>query len=92
MYKIIYMKADYEPWWEFEGWQEFVVSETEFEDRVKAEQYLKKLLQDFSLKYCKQQQKKDRFWAFWSENEAVYCDHCADELQIYHGLIWQEVE
>ena len=24
MYEVIYMKADYEPWWMFEGWEEMI--------------------------------------------------------------------
>ncbi len=31
MFKIIYMKADYEPWWQFEGWEEHIVSTETFD-------------------------------------------------------------
>ena len=24
MFEVIYMKADYEPWWMFEGWEEMI--------------------------------------------------------------------
>ena len=32
MYKIIYMKADFEPWWQFEGWEEHIVSVYSYEE------------------------------------------------------------
>ncbi|MET0960338.1 MAG: DUF1033 family protein, partial [Psychrobacillus psychrotolerans] len=25
MFEVIYMKADYEPWWLFEGWEQHIV-------------------------------------------------------------------
>lgn len=90
MYKVIYMKADYEPWWQFEGWQNCVISESIFQEKSEAEGFLKKMLDDFSGKYYHQRQNKERFWAFWSEEEASYCEQCADQAQIYHGLIWEE--
>lgn len=90
MYKVIYMKADYEPWWQFEGWQEYVVSEFVCENKSEAEGYLKKMVDDMSVKYVNKRKNKERFWAFWSEEESGFCEQCAEDAQIYHGLIWQE--
>lgn len=92
MYKVIYMKADYEPWWQFEGWQDYVVSESIFDCKMEAEGFLQKMLADMSLKYTNKRHNKDRFWAFWSEEESGYCEQCADDAQIYHGLIWLDDE
>ncbi|GEK35311.1 hypothetical protein KSI01_28440 [Kurthia sibirica] len=90
MYKVIYMKADYEPWWQFEGWQDYVVSESIFTDEREAQGYLAKKIQEFSTEFCYNRKNKERFWAFWSEGDEDFCEQCADSVQIYHGLIWQE--
>lgn len=59
MYKIIYMKADYEPWWQFEGWEEHIVEENAFEIKEEAEQYLVETLQNFKEKYDHDSSKKN---------------------------------
>ena len=28
MFEIIYMKADFEPWWAFEGWEEHIIKKS----------------------------------------------------------------
>ena len=30
------MKADYEPWWQFEGWEEYVVTEVTYDNEQEA--------------------------------------------------------
>ncbi|MEK4137298.1 DUF1033 family protein [Kurthia sp. FSL E2-0154] len=92
MYKVIYMKADYEPWWQFEGWEEHVVTEVTYDNEQEASQYLQQLIEEFSKKYMNMMHKKDRFWAFWSDDEREYCENCADCLPVYHGVIWEVVE
>ncbi len=34
MFEVIYMKADYEPWWMFEEWEETIRSRHSFDDRA----------------------------------------------------------
>lgn len=87
MYKIIYMKADYEPWWQFEGWEAFIVSEQVFETAEQFQTTFQTTLQKFREKYENEACKNDRFYAFWSEDECEYCEACDDEAQVYHGII-----
>lgn len=42
MYEVIYMKADYEPWWAFEGWEEFIMEKAEFDQEDQARLFLEK--------------------------------------------------
>ncbi|MBK3493888.1 DUF1033 family protein [Viridibacillus sp. YIM B01967] len=88
MYKIIYMKADYEPWWQFEGWEECIVEENTFQVKEEAERYLVETLQDFKEKYEHDANKKEHFWAFWSDDEIGFCEACDEDIQTYHGIIW----
>jgi len=88
VYEVIYMKADYEPWWLFEGWEESVISRESFEAEEEAKQSLARILTDFRAKYNNEATKSGAFWAFWSEDEKEYCIPCDDILQIFHGVIF----
>lgn len=87
MYKIIYMKADYEPWWQFEGWEEHIVCETSFENEQQFQNAFSELVEQFRTRYEHEACKQDRFYAFWSEDETEFCEACDDDAQIYHGII-----
>lgn len=87
MYEVIYMKADFEPWWLFEGWEEQIIQKESFSNYEEAEFYLKRILSEFRGIYTNEATKKGAFWAFWSEDEKEYCIPCDDILQIYHGVL-----
>lgn len=88
MYEIVYIRADYEPWWMFDGWEDKVVSRRGFETVENAQQYLKELERDFSRRFSKQEKRGFAFTAYWNEEEIEYCVICEEDLQIFHGLIW----
>lgn len=87
MYEVVYMKADYEPWWMFDGWEETIVSRQSFSVKQEAEQYLEELVVKFRESYKKERKKDLYFYAFWSNEEQCYCDSCDDDLQLFHGLL-----
>lgn len=87
MFEVIYMKAEFEPWWMFEGWEEEVVSRHSFNHEIEAKVYLTELLQTFRKKFHHMNSKEDCFFAFWAEEEKVFCEGCDDDLQIFHGLL-----
>lgn len=87
MYKIIYMKADYEPWWQFDGWEEYIVSSEQYDTEHQFQMALNHLLAQFRNKYEFEAHKNERFYAFWSEDECEFCEACDDDAQIYHGII-----
>ena len=88
MNEVIYMRAGYEPWWMFSGWEDTIVSKKMFENDEDAKVYLDSLLHDLRLKYPNESSQKGAFWAFWTEEEQEFCEACDDDLQIYHGLLW----
>lgn len=88
MYEIIYMKADYEPWWAFEGWEEFIMEKVIFDKEEEARSFLEKKLNDLRGKFPKEEMRNDKYWAFWSVKEQCYCESCEDDLQIFHGIIF----
>ncbi|RHW37693.1 DUF1033 family protein [Lysinibacillus yapensis] len=86
VYKIIYMKAEYEPWWKFDGWEEQIVFTKEFLSEKEFQQCLAHTLAEFRKQY-KYESKKNNYFAFWKDEERVYCEACEDDIQVYHGII-----
>lgn len=92
MYKIIYIKADYEPWWQFDGWEQHIVSTEAFNCKQQFNAAFIKLLTKFREKYENEVCKHERYFAFWSEEECEFCEACDEDAQIYHGIIIQTPE
>ncbi|QFF98935.1 DUF1033 family protein [Psychrobacillus glaciei] len=92
MYQIIYMKADFEPWWAFEGWQEHIIEKVLFEKKDEGIAYLNTRLNELRKEFPMEKAKDDKYWAFWSVQEQCFCDYCDEDLQIYHGIIWNEIK
>ncbi|WP_088006274.1 DUF1033 family protein [Indiicoccus explosivorum] len=88
MHEIIYMKAFYEPWWQFDGWEKEVVSRKLFSTAAEAKSFFMEMKDAFAVRYPYQSAKGEAFIAFWTEEEQVFCEACDDDLQTYHGLIW----
>lgn len=88
MHEIIYMRADYEPWWMFDGWEDKVISRKEFGSAEKAKQYMEELDQDFRRRFSQHEKRDSAFTAYWNSEEIEYCEICEEDLQIFHGLIW----
>ena len=91
MYRLIYMKADYEPWWQFEGWQEHIVEAYCFDTKEACEEALQKKVTQFRQQYVHEMKKHEKYYAFWSEDEVEYCEACEDDTQMYHGLFIEQV-
>ncbi len=85
MYRVIYMKADYEPWYLFEGWQQHIVDSWSFPSEKEAKQHLVHKVQEFQDSY-KFSREKNGCYAFWDGKEVCYCEDCEEDLQLYHGL------
>ncbi len=88
MNEIIYMKAGYEPWWMFSGWEEYIIEKQVFTSDKEASDYLESLLSKFRNTYPNEEKQKGACWAFWTEDEQEFCEACDDDLQTFHGVIW----
>lgn len=86
MYEVIYMKAEYEPWWLFDGWEETIQKRIQCSSKLEADQVLTKLLTTFRCEYESEQVKDESFYAFWSSEERIFCEACDEDLQIFHGI------
>lgn len=86
------MKADFEPWWQFEGWQENIVEIYTFSTKQQFLEGQKELLNRFRMIYNHEAQKEGKYYAFWKSDEIDFCESCDDDLQIYHGLIFESAK
>jgi len=91
MFEVIYMKADYEPWWQFDGWEEHIVEKKIFDQESEAQTFLELKLVELRKLFPKEKEKHNKYWAFWSEKEQCFCESCDADLQIYHGIIWNDL-
>lgn len=87
MYQVITMKGEYEPWWFFDNWELLIERNESFPKFEQALQVYEEQLAVLSKKYPNRKTKEPYLTAFWTKEEATYCESCADDLQIYHGLI-----
>ena len=93
MYSIIFMKADYEPWWQFDDMEEKYTEVKTFETYELYEETAIHILEDYRKHYQYMKQQNDKFFAFWNEGDLYYCEGCDEELQQYYGIIFShEVE
>jgi hypothetical protein len=86
LYEVIYMKADFEPWWMFEGWEETIVSRQVFNDSKDAKVKLVQFLEELRKEHDNVSVKNECFFSFWSDKEKVFCEACDEDLQLYHGV------
>ena len=88
MHEIVCTRADYEPWWMFDDWEEKIISREKFTSIEEAQRHLEELQQDFSLRFSNHEKRGLAFDAYWNEEEMEYCEICEEDLQIFHGIIW----
>lgn len=75
LYNIIYMKADFEPWWQFEGWEE-TIQETYFYDTEEAlEKAFQEMLTAFRAQFENEGQKNGKYFAFGLRMNANIARH-----------------
>ncbi|AXH99193.1 DUF1033 family protein [Sporosarcina sp. PTS2304] len=87
MYEVVYMKADFEPWWMFEEWREYSVTSKTFTDSQSMQEHLQQLIEEMLPQFDYYEHRKGCFHAFWSDSEKHYCEGCEGDSQIYHGII-----
>lgn len=85
MYSVVYMKADYEPWYQFEEWQSHILDSWSFQTETEAQAFLVHKVEEFKESYTFSKE-KNGFYAFWDGKEVCYCEDCEEDLQLYHGL------
>lgn len=87
MYQVIRTEGEYEPWWFFEDWMDFIVESTEYADFQEAVAAYEQAAEKLSEAYPFQKTKEVYLTAYWSDGEIRFCENCDDDVQLYHGLM-----
>ncbi len=87
MFEVVYMKADFEPWWMFEEWRDYSVSSRTFTNESETETYIVEVLEKMQPHFEHYEVRKGCFHAFWSTSEKYYCEGCEGDQQLFHGII-----
>lgn len=86
-YQVILMEGPNEPWWFFDNWQDDIVWQEDFPNLSLARKCYRKKYQELVIKYAHLTEKANYQVAFWNDDEFYYCEDCADDLQLFHGLL-----
>lgn len=84
MYEVVIVKADYEGWWLFDGWQEDIIQRHSFNDLAEMRDGYKKIVEKMKKDYNSHLKGKYELLAFFNGCELEYCDDCDEDLQIYY--------
>jgi len=87
MWSIMQTKSDAEPWWFLDGWQDDVIDEWTFSTKEEAIIFFKNKMKKMMLLYPNMRAKRGSQFAFWNEEELLFCDSCDEDLQLYHGFL-----
>lgn len=87
MYKVVLLTADYEGWWFFSDWRDYVVESIDCESYEEMEQRYIEMCITLDKKYKLNQTGKYGITCFYNTCDIRYCDDCDDDVQIYHTPI-----
>ena len=54
----------------------------------KYEQEASELLSKYRLLYENEKSRDGKYFAFWKDDDLLYCEGCDEDLQIYYGIIF----
>ncbi|WP_052256251.1 DUF1033 family protein [Salinicoccus sp. YB14-2] len=84
MYQVAVLKADYEGWWLFEGWQDDLTDIKDFNSEMGMINYYEKLIEQMAEEYHTYQKGRYHLIAFYNACELEYCEDCEEDLQIFY--------
>ena len=87
MYEVVVVKADYEGWWLFEGWQDDIVERFPAKNQADLIKLYQKIVLEMKEKYTSYQEGKYHLIAFFNACELEYCEDCGDDMQLFYTPI-----
>lgn len=84
MYEVVIVKADYEGWWLFEGWQDDIVKRHPYDDPGAMIQGYNQLIDTMKAEYNSYITGKYDLHAFFNACEIEFCEDCDEDVQIYY--------
>lgn len=87
MYQIKTIRADFEGWWLFEGWQQLVIGTIDCATNEEFMEMYQDELINMRNKYHHEVIGKYNIHAFYNHCDVFFCEDCDEDLQIYYSLI-----
>ncbi|CAD2073536.1 hypothetical protein GCM10007275_03380 [Jeotgalicoccus coquinae] len=87
MYEVVIVRADYEGWWLFEGWQNDIINRHQFNDDAALIEGYSSIIEQMKEKYNSYIQGKYDLYAFFNACEIEFCEDCDEDVQIYYTPI-----
>lgn len=87
MYEVVIVKADYEGWWLFDGWQDDIINRHQFNDTAQMLSGYKAILEQMKNDYSSYIQGKYGLCAFFNTCEIEFCEECDEDVQIFYTPI-----
>lgn len=84
MFKIVILRADYEGWWLFEGWQEDIIRQFSYESETAMKEAYRDLIQKMKEQFHSFKEGKYSLLAFFNSCEMENCEDCGEDLQIFY--------
>ena len=92
MYRVMKLYGDSEPWWFLDGWEEDIVTNTEFDSYEDALRAYQKELVYLSETYPQKKTMAGFMTAFWDSKDQIWCEECDEYLQQYHSVLLLEID
>ncbi|MEK4555212.1 DUF1033 family protein [Jeotgalicoccus sp. FSL K6-3177] len=87
MYEVVIVKADYEGWWLFDGWQDDIINRQQFNDTAQMLTGYKAIIEQMKNDYSSYIQGKYDLYAFFNACEIEFCEECDEDVQIFYTPI-----
>jgi len=87
MYEVVIVRADYEGWWLFEGWQDDIVNRHQYNDDAALTEGYSSIIEQMKKEYNSYIQGKYDLYAFFNACEIEFCEDCDEDVQIYYTPI-----
>lgn len=87
MYKIVTIRTDYEGWWLFDDWKDYIIKEIECQDYDEMVIQYQNLLNQYQTKFTNELVGKHNIHAFYNNCDLSYCEDCEEDMQIFYSIL-----
>lgn len=87
MWTVNKIRTDYEGWWLFDDWRNFIVEQYQFQDYDVMLKKYQELICLSKLKFDNFTRGKYNIYAFYNNCDMKFCVDCDEDMQIFYSFI-----